>query len=230
MGKKVLILGDVRTGKTRLTTFFLQEAINLGFITEITVIDMAPKTTVVGDLILGGRLFEKSKIPKGLRYLSPRCVYTPRLSSRCARELLELVEKNRRRILPLLRSYLSKPTPILFANDLSIYLQSGDMMTIQRVVQTASTFVGNGYFGTTLMGDFNTGVSQMERELMERLAATMDIRIRLESKRLGNASDLKGEDIISNGIGYSTLKATLSEAMLAYMRKPKGAFYSSHRS
>jgi len=219
LGKRVLILGDIRSGKTRLTASLLREAITLGFSTEITVIDMAPKSSLVKGLRVGGRLFEASNRPRGIRYLAPRRVETPRLSSRSAEELLRLVEENRRRIHPLLGKYLSRPTPILFVNDISIYLQSGDFKTLYNVMQAASTFVANGYCGTTLEEDFNTGISTTEHKLVEELAASVDIQIRLSPERLGIAA-FEERTLAHARFGTTNMvKATLAEALFACLGK-----------
>ena len=118
-------------------------------------------------------------VTKRLRYLAPRRIETPRLAARNGGELLELVKKNRQRISNLLKQYMEKPTPILFINDISIYLQSGDFETLAKAIGKASTLVANGYYGKTLSNDYSTGVSSLERELMDKLVATMDLRIHL---------------------------------------------------
>ena len=225
LGKRALILGDIRSGKTRLTASLLREAMTLGFTTEITVIDMAPKSALVKGMRIGGRLFEVSKRPDGVRYLAPGRVETPRLSAGSGEELRKLVEENRRRIYPLLRSYISKPTPILFVNDVSLYLQSGDLRTLYEATQSASTFVGNGYYGSTLADDFSTGVSAKERELMDRLAATMDIQIRLTAETPRESAvgqRLESPTPIEAGrrpTEASTAKATLVEALFASLKR-----------
>jgi len=179
LGKRTLIYGDVGTGKTRLTVRLLEEAVKLGFAQKITIIDMAPKTTVVRGIRVGGRLSEATDVTEGLRYLAPRRVETPRLAARNGEELLGLVEKNRRRIRKLLEEYVEKPTPILFVNDISIYLQSEDFDTLASAICRASTLIANGYYGRALSNDYSTGVSALERSLMDKLAAMMDLRISL---------------------------------------------------
>ncbi len=224
LGKRTIILGDVRSGKTRLTASLLREAMVLGFAAEITVIDMAPKSTFLKGLRIGGRLFEPSKRPKGVGYLAPRRVETPRLTARDGNELLRLVEVNRKRIYPILKSYISRPTPILFANDISLYLQSGDLRTLHDMTQAASTFVGNGYYGNTLANDFATGISGTERGLMDQLAAAMDFKIILTTEppeqptvatRVGNRTMQKSR--------LQPMKYTLLEALLTSLRKQSKA-------
>jgi len=221
LGKRTLILGDIRSGKTRLTASLLREAMALGFTTEITIIDMAPKSTLVKGLRIGGRLFEPSKRPEGVRYLAPGRVETPRLTAKSGEELLKLVEENRKRIHPLLKNYISKPTPILFTNDLSLCLQSGDIKTLHDTMQAAGTFIGNGYYGNTLADDFSTGISARERELMDQLAVTMDIQIRLtaETPMERTIAAHVGSRTHEKTVRPHTVKATLVEALIASLKR-----------
>jgi len=180
IGKRAVIYGDVGAGKTRLTVRLLDEAVAMGWADEVTIIDMAPKRTTIGDSRVGGRLSEAAaSTVAGLRYLAPRKVETPRLAASNGAELLSLVEKNRRRIERLLSRFTKAPTMVLFLNDISIFLQSGDFDALWAVMHQASTVVANGYYGKTLSHDFSTGVSTLERGLMERLLTLVDIRIKL---------------------------------------------------
>lgn len=179
LGKKVLIIGDVRTGKTRLTTELLEEAVELGFSREITIIDMAPETEIIKGRTIGGRLSEITGAYREVRYLAPRRVETPRLRATSSEELLSMVQLNAERIKPLLEEYLTTPSPLLFINDVSIYLQSGLIDPLLDVVKKAETFIANGYYGEYFIQDQGTGVSKVERELMDLLASHMDITIRL---------------------------------------------------
>ncbi len=57
-GKRTLIRGNVRTGKTRLTVRLLEEAVRLGLAQAITVIDMAPRSQEHEGRSVGGRISE----------------------------------------------------------------------------------------------------------------------------------------------------------------------------
>lgn len=181
MCKKTLIMGDVRTGKTKLTAELLEEAVNLGFSRMITVIDIAPETEVVEGRRIGGRLSEITTAHKEVRYLAPPRVETPRLKATSAEELLSLVQLNAERIRPLLEEYMTTPTPILFINDISIYLQSGQIDPVLRAAGQAETLVANGYYGEYFSQNHGTGVSKRERDLMDLLASQMDIIIKLST-------------------------------------------------
>lgn len=179
LGKKVLIIGDVGTGKTRLTVRLLEEAIRLGLSNKITVIDMAPASIEVRGSKIGGRLLEASDKLNNLRYLAPDIVETPRLSARSASELHYLVSLNEKRIRPIIIKYIEKPTPILFVNDISLYLQSGVDENVLSAMKTAETFIANGYYGEMLRSEFEKEVSKVEKKLMGKLANSVDIVVRL---------------------------------------------------
>jgi hypothetical protein len=179
LGKKALIIGDIGTGKTELTRRLLEEAIDLGYSEEITIIDMAPERVVIDGMPFGGRLFRATERHRGVRYLVPPRVETPRLKATSAEELRSLVLLNAERIRPLLEEYLASPTPILFINDASIYLQGGSLHPLLEAVERAETLIANGYYGECLSEDLGTGVSSVERRLMERLASYMDVVISL---------------------------------------------------
>jgi hypothetical protein len=180
LGKKALIMGDVGAGKTRLTLRLLTEAVNLGYAREITLIDMAPATVIREGRKVGGKIREFTDIVKRIRYLTPQIVETPRLSAHSSDELLQLVKTNKERIDPLLKEYLENPTKIAFINDMSMYFQSGAFDLILSVSRKADTFVANGYYGKFFAFDFGTGVSKIERDLMDKLAQYMDIVMRIE--------------------------------------------------
>jgi GTPase SAR1 family protein len=179
LGKKVLITGDVGVGKTKLTLTLLKEALNSSFNDRITIIDMAPVLTEVNDLSVGGKLLAISQEFGNVRYLTVQRVETPRLSAKSANELLYLVSLNEKRIRPLITQYLKHPSPILFVNDISIYLQSGNYTPILTALTMAKTFIANGYSGQTFSSDFGTQVSNIERRLMKKLSNTVDLVINL---------------------------------------------------
>ncbi|MFQ6054095.1 MAG: hypothetical protein ACE5OO_07720, partial [Candidatus Bathyarchaeia archaeon] len=157
-------MGDVRAGKTRLTARLLEEAVALGLSGEITVVDMAPETRVVEGRTIGGRISEMAAAPLDVRYLTPPRVETPRLTATSPEELLHLARLNVERISPLLEAYTATPTPILFINDISIYLQAGSVEPLLHAAGRADTFIANGYYGGFLSRDLGTGISRRERE------------------------------------------------------------------
>jgi len=179
LGKKALIMGDVGSGKTKMVVELLNEAVRLGYAPQITVIDMAPATIIVKGKKVGGRISEFTSATGKVRYLAPDRVETPRLSAETPEQLLRLVKLNKSRIDEAIEAYMKKPTSILFVNDISIYLQSGSAESVLAVARRAETFIANGYYGEYLSPDQETGVSEVERRLMNLLAENMDEVIRL---------------------------------------------------
>ena len=174
LGRKVLIVGDVGTGKTALTVQIFEKLIDLGLGNDITIIDMAPKTLFISGKRIGGKLDEYTDLVKKVKYLAPSVVYAPRLTSKSSQELLHLVKENVKNLDPLIDEYIRKPTKILIINDLSIYFHAGDLSKILQCLSRAETFLANSYYGKTLKNDFNTGVSYRERDLVKKMMRYMD--------------------------------------------------------
>nr|MDO8044028.1 hypothetical protein [Candidatus Baldrarchaeota archaeon] len=174
LGRKVLIVGDVGTGKTALTVQIFEKLIDLGLGNDITIIDMAPKTFFISGKRVGGKLDEYTDLVKKVKYLAPSVVYAPRLTSKSSQELLHLVKENVKNLDPLIDEYIRNPTKILIINDLSIYFHAGDLSKILQCLSKAETFLANSYYGKTLKNDFNTGVSYRERDLVKKMMRYMD--------------------------------------------------------
>lgn len=177
LGKKVLIVGDSRKGKTASTERFFREAVGMGYNQCVTVIDMAPNTVSLNGLSAGGKMSISKEC--GIRYLNAEDIRTPRLSAKNGKELLKLADYNRKLIEDMLEEFVSHPTSILFVNDVSIYLQRGSLARLLSAFEKASTVVANGYLGSRLEEDLGTGISDRERRFMKDLAARMDICINL---------------------------------------------------
>jgi hypothetical protein len=159
--QNVLIRGEVGTGKTRLTQRLLEEAEALG--RKIAVIDMAPEPQNGA----GG------KLNPGTSDYYTTDIETPRLSGTTEKEIVELAELNKQRIEDLFNIY--KPRDVLFMNDVSMYLQRGNVERIVSVMSSSRTCILNGYFGTSLGED---SFSEEERRKMIELQKFCDIIIR----------------------------------------------------
>jgi len=172
--RKVLIVGDVGTGKTALTAQILEKLIDLGLENDITIIDMAPKTFFIYGKRIGGRLDEYTDLVKKVKYLTPTIIYAPRLTSKDAQELLYFINENLKNLDPLIDEYIENPTKILIINDLSIYFHAGELSKILQCISKAETFLANSYYGETIKNDFETGVSYREKTLVESLMKYVD--------------------------------------------------------
>jgi len=175
LGRRTLIVGDIGSGKTRLTARVLEEFVKMELDDYITVIDMAPEP--VGNI--GGKLCIYTTATSRVRYLVPEIVYTPRLSGKSKDEIITLAVRNAMNIKSCILEYLQAPSPILILNDLSMYLHAGDLVDIIECIEVANTFVGNGYYGTFFSEDYGSGISVRERVLMECLMRFMDSVYRL---------------------------------------------------
>jgi len=175
LGKRTLIVGEVGSGKTRLTARILEELVKKRLGDYVTVIDMAPES--IGDI--GGRLHTYTNAIREVRYLAPEVVYTPRLSGRTREEVITLAMYNAMNIRRYILEYIQNPTPILVINDLSIYFHVGDPLDIEECIEVASTFIGNGYYGKRLSEDRGSGISMREQILMEHFMRLMDVVYRL---------------------------------------------------
>jgi len=175
IGKKTLIIGDLRRGKTQLTAALLEQLLKIVPPQEVTVIDMAP----AGKEEVGGMLCKYTQAVFRTRYLQPPSIRAPRIEGENRDEVLSLADYNRRAIEPLIMCFLDHPTQCLIVNDLSIYLQSGNLEDILRCMDISSTFISNAYYGTSLSDDKGSSISLREKKLVEELISKSEIVIRL---------------------------------------------------
>ncbi|MGQ9551308.1 MAG: helicase HerA domain-containing protein [Candidatus Bathycorpusculaceae bacterium] len=175
LGKKVLILGEAGSGKTKLLAELLRELIVLVPPEKMTVIDLAPEKA--GGV--GGKLTDYVNLTKKVKYFSPEKVYTPRLTGTSPEEVLRHAELNREIMTPLLNRFIHHPTENLAVNDVTLYLHSGELETVLKCAKLAKTFVATAYYGIKLIDDLGTGISARERQLTDKLATFMDSTIRI---------------------------------------------------
>ncbi|MFW6121675.1 MAG: hypothetical protein ACOC80_12380 [Petrotogales bacterium] len=178
--KKLLILGDVGSGKTQLLIKLLKQAFHHS--NRITILDFAPPTKFINDMKVGGRINERMELPSTVVYLYPEKVETPRLTAtrvNSAKLLLKLAQMNAKKMSILIDEFLNAPTSILFINDISLLFQSGGFEPIEKLLEITNTVIITGYYGSKLEEDLGTGVSKRERTLMEKLSKQMDLIINL---------------------------------------------------
>ena len=125
-GKKLLILGDVNTGKTTLCRQVLADLCRKGMGKRTTVIDMAPHIPEVlarqrGIVGAGGNLL----VPPGSGVLDLRAhLDPPRLSSKSQAEALSKAQRNAEIIETLFEKLVPEARDILLINDVTLYLQT----------------------------------------------------------------------------------------------------------
>lgn len=178
INKKTLIVGELNTGKTKLTANLLNEAVNNGYSNKITVIDMAPSINSIYGKI-GERLESYTNCVKLVNYLKPDKVRAPRLEGRTGYEVLKLAQENAMNIDKLITQFLMKPTEILFINDLSIYLHMGDIQRVIQILTKSKTLIANAYKGILLKDDKGSGISKREEEMLNEVGKFMDIIIEM---------------------------------------------------
>ena len=170
-GRRTLILGDVNTGKTRLTQKVLTHWMDQGRSPAIAVLDLAPRTRQG----IGGRL----GLPDGFAglYLTAP-VTAPRLTARSEDEADALARANAAAIDPLLSDPRLAACAIVVINDVTLYLQAGRYERLMDVLQPAETALVNAYYGDSFP-DYR--LSRRERHLTDRLMDDCDRVIRLSA-------------------------------------------------
>jgi hypothetical protein len=176
LGKRILVIGDVNTGKTTLCKRWLSELCQRGLGARIALLDLAPtispelalKRGIVG---VGGEL----RAPEGSGVLDLRAhLKPPRLSSNTESEALDKAERNAHLIETLI-SRLEPRRDILFINDVTLFLQARSAASL---IESAgfdgrTTLVINGYRGKRLGGGVLTQhetaeMSELENAVAER--------------------------------------------------------------
>ena len=176
LGRKILVIGDVNTGKTTLCKGWLNELSQQGLGARIALIDMAP--TISHELALkrgivgaGGEL----RAPEGSQVLDLRAhLEPPRLSSSSESEALEKAAHNAQLIEALI-GRLEPRRDILFINDVTLFLQARSAASLIESAgfDRRTTLVVNGYRGERLGGGALTRhetaeMSELEKAFAER--------------------------------------------------------------
>jgi DNA helicase HerA-like ATPase len=175
--KKILILGETGSGKTKLVAKLLQEIMSLVNPEKITVLDFAPQRVDE----IGGKITDYANISSEVKYLSPKNVYTPRLAGTSPEQVLRYAELNKKNMELLLNKFAHNVTEVLIINDVTLYLHLGKLETVLRCVKSAKTFLTTAYYGSRLSNDLGTGISQRERKLTDELATFMNLVVKIDS-------------------------------------------------
>ena len=176
LGHKILVIGDVNTGKTTLCKRWLTELCQQGLGARIALLDLAP--TISRELALqrgivgaGGEL----RAPAGSEVLDLRATLEPpRLSSSSEGEALEKAERNAQ-LIETLSCQLEPQRDILFINDVTLFLQARSAASLIKSARfdRRTTLVINGYRGERLGGGALTRhetaeMSELEKAFAER--------------------------------------------------------------
>ena len=171
-GHHTLVIGDVNTGKTRLTEQVLAGWVAQGRSEEIAVLDMGPQRIQT----IGGRL----TLPMGFGgvYLAAAIV-PPRLNAPDEKAADTLAAANAVAIEPLLRAARLADCAILVINDVTLYLHAGTYDCLMAVVERAETALINAYYGNRFP-DYR--ITRRERRLCDRLANACHRVIRMPGR------------------------------------------------
>ncbi len=160
---KLLIVGDVRRGKTTLTCRLVDALAQVCGKEKITVLDFAPDFGGVGS---------RMRVSSDVRIIRPEGLKAPRLMGKDCNDVWELAKENREITEKAIKEFLSEPTPILVINDLSIYLHAGDLSLVVDAAEKAVLFIANSYYGSSLHDE--CGLSLRERQLVDELMKKVD--------------------------------------------------------
>ena len=166
LGRRLLVLGDVNTGKTTLARRILQAFCDDGLGERIAILDLAP--TIPPEIArqrgvrgVGGTL-EAAEGSQAAR-VRP-LLHAPRLTSATEDEAAAKARENRLRIEAAWHELPARP--ILFVNDLSMYLQAGVASALVERFAAVETVIANGYFGERLGGGELTRHERAQMQLL----------------------------------------------------------------
>ncbi len=174
LGRRILIVGEVASGKTKLLSEFLDYLVKRGFAAEVTLIEMSPSFVDVGRPVE-----EYTKSVGKVRYLKPSKIYPPRMLGRSKEDVLYYAEHNYRELKPLLSKFAENPSKILLIDDLTIFLHAGETEEILQVMEKCETFVATAYEGSALRDDKGSGITFREQRLLSELKNHVDRVIEL---------------------------------------------------
>lgn len=166
LGGRLLIVGDVNTGKTTLARRILHDFCARGLGGRIAILDLAP--TIPPEIAqargvrgVGGTLDADA----GSGAVGARPVLqAPRLTSASESEALVKAQGNLRAIVQAWEQLPSRD--ILFVNDISMFVQAGRAGELLARLEAVRTVVANGYLGERLGGG---ELTRHERAQMEEL-------------------------------------------------------------
>ena len=174
IGRKILIVGEIGSGKTLLLSRFLDELVRSGLKDEVTVIEMAPNRGEVG-----GTIENYTRNVLIVRYLKPWRIIPPRMMGKNREEVINYARLNMLALKPLIEEYLRDPTEILLINDLTIYLHAGEVEDIIQLINISKTFAATAYEGEKLADDKGSGITDRERRSLNRLKEFVDEVLKL---------------------------------------------------
>jgi len=129
IGYSTILYGETNTKKTYYTAKFIQFLLESKNIDpkEITILDFAPKLSIIKDLKIGGKIedfYDRSNERINISFEGE--IIPPRLNARNKRELYDNALKNYNKTHECLVKFNENPSLFLIINDISIYLHQGN--------------------------------------------------------------------------------------------------------
>ena len=163
IGLKVLIAGDVNTGKTFATAKMAQGLLVAGLL-DMVILDFAPETTRG----IGGKMPREGL--ESVEYITTQII-PPRMTAKTPEEVLAFALSNARKIEAVLQMGLGRPRQVAVINDVSLYLQAAEVDSLLRWLRNAGTALINGYYGKSFD---ESEFSRLECSRMESLMKSCD--------------------------------------------------------
>lgn len=182
LDRKLLIVGDVNTGKTTLARRILEHFCALGLGPRIAVLDLAPHippelAAQRGLRGVGGVL----EVPCGCDVLAiHEQLAPPRLTSTSDVEAQDKAAANKRLIDAAWPRLELGTRSVVFVNDVSMYLQAGTAAELIERIEPAATVIANGYWGERLgpgaLSRHERAQMQLLRDWFERAGSVLPLR------------------------------------------------------
>jgi len=159
LGQRTVIAGAVNCGKTTRTAALLKQFLVAGHTHDLAIVDLAPDP-VRG---IGGKL--ALELPPQVLYLTAP-IAAPRLMGRNAAHVMELAIRNAKVIETLFAELERQPRDILFLNDVTLYLQAGNLDRLLGLLRNSGTVIINAYYGNSFA---DSELTRRERQLTKTL-------------------------------------------------------------
>ena len=164
LGRQTLVAGAVNAGKTTRTEAVVQQFLAAGYGQRMVILDLAPDP-LKG---VGGKLWTDKL--SGVTYLTDK-IHAPRLMGKDSVDTLALAKENAQTIEHLFSQIQCGDEDILILNDVTLYLQAGDLKLLCDFLNRFSTKFINAYYGNSFD---DSDLSRRERELTEALMEMSD--------------------------------------------------------
>jgi len=173
MGRKTLIVGPVKSGKTKLLSKIIKDLLKLGLKNDIIVLDFSP-SKLPG---IGGPLNQYLHI-NDINYIHPNGIRAPRLEGKDSDEVIRFAENNCRLLDKYIDIALDSKHKIIIINDIIIYLHRGSLEKIVKLIKKSDTFIATAYYGSDF-DDKGSKLNKREMMIVEKLMDIVDEVIRL---------------------------------------------------